>query len=127
MKRLLISIFIVSALELSNGPAAAQSDYDKVLCVSNGKREAKCSVTVTKRSIVFKYASGRTEIVKRSRIKEVLSRDESVRRGFVFTHVDRRYVYGIDFTNIDGDDENVSVAFDDYELSKEFDNLLSSD
>ena len=127
MRKYLCSLsFLIVFYAVMTGPALAQADYDNALCVSNGKRERKCSVTVTRRAIVLKYPDGRSEILKRSRIHDVLARDESVRKGFIFTSVDRRYLYSIQFDNIDGERELVSIAFDNYDLSKEFDSLLGS-
>jgi hypothetical protein len=60
------------------------------------------------------------------KIQEISSRDESKRRGFLFTRLDRKYVYAIDFLNVDNEAERVEVAFDSKELSKEFDSLLNS-
>lgn len=117
--------FILSAAILGSLPSTkAQSDYNKALCVSNSKREEACSVTLTNKSIILKYISGRNELIKRSKIQEVETKDESIRRGFIFTRVDRRYLYTINFFNVDSDLERITIAFDDYSLSKEFDSLL---
>lgn len=105
--------------------ADAQLDYNKILCISNSKREEMCSVTITKKAIILKYITGRNELIKMAKIKSISSMDESVRKGFIFTRVDRRYVYLIDFLNVDNDSQQISIAFDDYLLSKEFDSLLS--
>lgn len=121
---LLVGMIIALCLSLSR-EASAQSDYNKALCVSNAKREEACSITLTNRSIIIKYATGRNESIKTKKIKEVISKDESKRRGFIFTTVDRRYLYTIDFLNVDNDPERISIAFDSYELSKEFESLLS--
>jgi hypothetical protein len=117
--------FIFSATILGSLPIAkAQSDYNKALCVSNSKREEACSVTITNRSIIIKYISGRNELIKRSKIQQVIAKDESIRRGFIFTRVDRRYLYTINFFNVDNDQERITIAFDDYSLSNEFNSLL---
>jgi len=105
--------------------AFAQLDFNKALCVSNEKREESCSVTITKKSILLKYSSGRNESIKKDKIKWIASRDESKRRGFIFTRVDRRYLYTIEFLNVDNDSEKISIAFDELSLSKEFDSMLS--
>ena len=123
--RSFLASFILSAAILGSAPSAeAQSDYNKALCVSNAKREEACSVTLTNKSIILKYISGRNELIKRSKIQEVATKDESIRRGFIFTRVDRRYLYTINFLNIDNDPERITIAFDDYSLSKEFDSLV---
>jgi hypothetical protein len=106
--------------------AVAQSDYNKALCISNAKREETCSVTLTSKSILLKYATGRNESIKRSKILEVTSKDESTRKGFIFTRVERRYLYSVNFLNVDNDPERISIAFDDFALSKEFESLLSA-
>jgi len=118
---------VALAVFLSALPRPALAvDYNEALCVSNGKREEKCSATISSRSLLFKYATGRIERIKKNKIISVISKDESVRRGFIFTHVDRRYLYTIEFKNIDGDDERITIAFDNFELSKEFDTLINS-
>jgi len=109
-----------------SGVTYAQLDFNKALCVSNSKREESCGVTLTNRSILLKYSSGRNELIKKNKILAVVSKDESKRRGFIFTRVDRRYLYAIEFLNVDNDAQRVTIAFDDYSLSKEFDLLLSN-
>jgi hypothetical protein len=111
--RLITGIAIGWTIAISH-PAVAQSDYNKALCVSNAKREEVCSVTMTNKSLIIKYSTGRNESIK---IKKIID---------IFTIVDRRYLYTIDFLNVDNDQERISIAFDSYELSKEFDSLLSS-
>ena len=125
--RSFLASFILSAAILGSAPSAeAQSDYNKALCVSNAKREEVCSVTMTNKSLIIKYSTGRNESIKIKKIIDIITKDESKRRGFIFTIVDRRYLYTIDFLNVDNDQERISIAFDSYELSKEFDSLLSS-
>ena len=105
---------------------ALAADYNEALCRSNGKREEKCSATMSSSSLLLKYPTGRIERIKKRKISSVMSKDESIRRGFIFTHVDRRYLYTIEFLNVDGDTEKVSIAFDNFELSQEFDALINS-
>jgi hypothetical protein len=123
--RLITGIAIGWTIAISH-PAVAQSDYNKALCVSNAKREEVCSVTMTNKSLIIKYSTGRNESIQLTKIIDIITKDESKRRGFIFTIVDRRYLYTIDFLNVDNDQERISIAFDSYELSKEFDSLLSS-
>lgn len=120
-----IGVVIGCTIALSS-KVVAQSDYDKALCVSNAKREEVCSVTMTNKSLIIKYPTGRNESIKIKKIKAIITKDESKRRGFIFTNVFKRYLYSIEFLNVDNDPERITIAFDSHELSKEFDSLLSS-
>lgn len=119
-----ITALIASLFSLCAGYALAQQDFNEALCVSNRKREEKCSITMTSGSLLLKYATGRTERIRKSKIASVISKEESIRRGFIFTHVDRKYVYTIEFSNVDGDKEKVSVAFNKFTLSKDFESIV---
>ena len=104
--------------------AMAQADYNKVLCSSGAKREETCSVTLTKKSMLLKYASGRNETIKIAKIQNIALKDESRRYGFLLIRQLKKYVYSIGFLNVDNESDRVTLAFDDIGLSKEFESLL---
>lgn len=111
---------------LWHSSAQSQTDFNKALCQSSGKREEACSITLTQKAIVVKYTSGRNEIVKTDRILSWAAKDESVRRGFIFTRLDRRHLYTISYLSVDKEPESIGIAFDSNELNNEFRSLLNS-
>ena len=70
--------------------------------------------------MVIKFPTGRTEIIKLHKIGKWGYSNESKLKGFIFTWVKHRHVFGISYKNIDGDVEQMAIAFNDSQYVQPF-------
>ena len=70
--------------------------------------------------MVIKFPTGRTEIIKLHKIGNWGYTNESKLKGFIFTWVKHRHVFGISYKNIDGDKEQMAIAFNDSQYVQPF-------
>ena len=124
MNRLYFSLFsAVSSLSLltfANQSSYAAEEFNNLTCVVGLKTEQMCNIAIHKRAMVIKFNSGRTNIVKLHKIGKWGYTNQSKLKGFIFTWVKHRHVFGISYKNIDGDNEQMAVAFNDSQYVQPF-------
>ena len=109
----------VLTLPIANQVQSAE-EFNNLTCVIELKTEQPCNIAIHKRSMVVKFPNGRTNVVRLSKIKRWAYTNQSQLKGFIFTWVKHRHVFGISFKNIDGDTEQMAVAFDDSQYVQPF-------
>ena len=100
--------------------ARSAEEFNNLTCVIELKTEQPCNISIHKRAMVIKFPNGRTNRVKLSKIRRWAYTNQSELKGFIFTWVKHRHVFGISFRNIDGDTEQMAVAFDDSQYVQPF-------
>ena len=95
-------------------------EFNNLTCVIELKTEQPCNIAIHKRSMVIKFPNGRTNIVRLSKVNRWAYTNQSELRGFIFTWVKHRHLFGISFRNIDGDTEQMAVAFNDSQYVQPF-------
>ena len=117
----LLSALTGAALALfSQTKARSADEFNNLTCVTELKTEQPCNIAIHKRSMVIKFPNGRTNVVRLKKIKRWAYTNQSELKGFIFTWVKHRHVFGISFRNIDGDTEQMAVAFDDSQYVQPF-------
>ena len=117
----LLSALTCAALTLfSQTKARSADEFNNLTCVTELKTEQPCNIAIHKRSMVIKFPNGRTNVVRLKKIKRWAYTNQSELKGFIFTWVKHRHVFGISFRNIDGDTEQMAVAFDDSQYVQPF-------
>ena len=96
------------------------AEFNNLTCVVELKTEQPCNISIHKRAMIIKFPNGRTNRVRLSKIKRWAYTNQSELKGFIFTWVKHRHVFGISFRNIDGDTEQMAVAFDDSQYVQPF-------
>ena len=91
----------------------AAEEYNNLTCIVELKTEQKCNLKLYKKSIIIKFPTGRTNIIKINNIGKWGYTNESKLKGFIFTWVKHRHVFGIAYKNIDGDSKQMAIAFND--------------
>ena len=121
MKNLKFVLMLTSSILLSqvNNVKSAE-EYNNLTCVVGLRTEQLCNIAIHKRSMVIKFPTGRTEIVKLHKIGKWGYTNESKLKGFIFTWVKHRHVFGIAYKNIDGDKEQMAIAFNDSQYVQPF-------
>ena len=117
----LLSVLAGAALGLfSPTKAHSAEEFNNLTCVIELKTEQPCNIAIHKRSMVIKFPNGRTNVVRLKKIKRWAYTNQSELKGFIFTWVKHRHVFGMSFRNIDGDTEQMAVAFDDSQYVQPF-------
>jgi len=117
----LLSALTGAALALfSQTKVRSAEEFNNLTCVIELKTEQPCNIAIHKRSMVIKFPNGRTNVVRLKKIKRWAYTNQSELKGFIFTWVKHRHVFGISFRNIDGDTEQMAVAFDDSQYVQPF-------
>jgi len=117
----LLSALTGAALALfSQTKVHSAEEFNNLTCVIEPKTEQPCNIAIHKRSMVIKFPNGRTNVVRLKKIKRWAYTNQSELKGFIFTWVKHRHVFGISFRNIDGDTEQMAVAFDDSQYVQPF-------
>ena len=101
-------------------PSDAAEEFNNLTCVIGLKTEQICNIAIHKRAMVVKFPNGRTNIVKLHKIGKWGYANQSKLKGFIFTWVKHRHVFGISYKNIDVDVEQMAVAFDDSQYVQPF-------
>ena len=110
-----------AALALSSqAKVHSAEEFNNLTCVIELKTEQPCNIAIHKRSMVIKFPNGRTNVVRLKKIKRWAYTNQSELKGFIFTWVKHRHVFGISFKNIDGDIKQMAVAFDDSQYVQPF-------
>ena len=125
MKALTIpKIVLAGTLSISSTnlitPSYAAEEFNNLTCVIGLKTEQICNIAIHKRAMVIKFPTGRTNIVKLHKIGKWGYANQSKLKGFIFTWVKHRHVFGISYKNIDGDVEQMAVAFNDSQYVQPF-------
>ena len=113
-------LLTTSLLTFSNPASYAAEEFNNLTCVVGLKTEQMCNIAIHKRAMVIKFNSGRTNIVKLRKIVKWGYTNQSKLKGFIFTWVKHRHVFGISYKNIDGDNEQMAVAFNDSQYVQPF-------
>ena len=100
--------------------ARSAEEFNNLTCVIELKTEQPCNISIHKRAMVIKFPNGRTNRVRLLKIRRWAYTNQSELKGFIFTWVKHRHVFGISFRNIDGDTEQMAVAFDDSQYVQPF-------
>ena len=117
----LLSALTGAALALfSQTKVRSAEEFNNLTCVIELKTEQPCNIAIHKRSMVIKFPNGRTNVVRLKKNKRWAYTNQSELKGFIFTWVKHRHVFGISFRNIDGDTEQMAVAFDDSQYVQPF-------
>ena len=117
----LLSALTGAALALfSQTKVRSAEEFNNLTCVIELKTEQPCNIAIHKRSMVIKFPNGRTNVVRLKKIKRWAYTNQSELKGFIFTWVKHRHVFGISFKNIDGDIKQMAVAFDDSQYVQPF-------
>ena len=104
----------------SGAHANSAEEFNDLTCVIELKTEQPCNIAIHKRSMVIKFPNGRTNIVRLSKVNRWAYTNQSELKGFIFTWVKHRHIFGISFRNIDGDKEQMAVAFNDSQYVQPF-------
>ena len=121
MKKLKIILMLTSSLFFSQlSEVKSAEEYNNLTCVVGLRTEQLCNIAIHKRSMVIKFPTGRTEIIKLHKIGKWGYTNESKLKGFIFTWVKHRHVFGISYKNIDGDKEQMAIAFNDSQYVQPF-------
>ena len=106
MKNLKFVLMLTSSILFSQvSDVKSAEEYNNLTCVVGLRTEQLCNIAIHKRSMVIKFPTGRTEIIKLHKIGKWGYTNESKLKGFIFTWVKHRHVFGIANKNIDGDKE----------------------
>ena len=95
-------------------------EFNNLTCVIELKTEQPCNISIHKRAMIIKFPNGRTNRVRLSKIRRWAYTNQSELKGFIFTWVKHRHVFGISFRNIDGETEQMAVAFNDSQYVQPF-------
>ncbi len=122
MKKSSISSFLGLGASLFFSIPASYSaeEFNNLTCVVDLKTEQMCNIAIHKRAMVIKFNSGRTNIIKLHKIGRWGYSNQSKLKGFIFTWVKHRHVFGISYKNIDGDIKQMAVAFNDSQYVQPF-------
>ena len=113
-------LYVLCIALVSVFPARAAEEFNNLTCVIELKVEQPCNIAIHKRSMVIKFPNGRTNVIRLSKITRWAYTNQSLLRGFLFTWVKHRHVFGIRFENIDGEKEQMAVAFNDSQYVQPF-------
>lgn len=119
-RRTAASLYVLYIALVSVFPARAAEEFNNLTCVIELKTEQPCNIAIHKRSMVVKFPNGRTNVIRLSKITRWAYTNQSRLRGFLFTWVKHRHVFGIKFENIDGEKEQMAVAFNDSQYVQPF-------
>ena len=119
-RRTATSLYVLYIALVSVFPARAAEEFNNLTCVIELKTEQPCNIAIHKRSMVVKFPNGRTNVIRLSKITRWAYTNQSRLRGFLFTWVKHRHVFGIKFENIDGEKEQMAVAFNDSQYVQPF-------
>ena len=121
MKNLKFVLMLTSSILFSQvSDVKSAEEYNNLTCVVGLRTEQLCNIAIHKRSMVIKFPTGRTEIIKLHKIGKWGYTNESKLKGFIFTWVKHRHVFGISYKNIDGDVEQMAIAFNDSQYVQPF-------
>ena len=121
MKNLKFVLMLTSSILFSQvSDVKSAEEYNNLTCVVGLRTEQLCNIAIHKRSMVIKFPTGRTEIIKLHKIGKWGYTNESKLKGFIFTWVKHRHVFGISYKNIDGDLEQMAIAFNDSQYVQPF-------
>ena len=79
--------------------ARSAAEFNDLTCVIELKTEQPCNISIHKRAMVIKFPNGRTNRVRLSKIRRWAYTNQSELKGFIFTWVKHRHVFGISFRN----------------------------
>ena len=120
----ILKIFLAGSLSIATTdlirPSHAAEEFNNLTCIVGLKTEQICNIAIHKRAMVIKFPNGRTNIVKLHKIGKWGYANQSKLKGFIFTWVKHRHVFGISYKNIDGDVEQMAVAFNDSQYVQPF-------
>lgn len=125
-QKILGALAVTAFTFFSPGHVHSTEEFNNLTCVIELKTEQPCNIAIHKRSMVIKFPNGRTNVVRLTKIKRWEYTNQSELKGFIFTWVKHRHVFGISFKNIDGDTEQMAVAFDDSQYVQPFTFFLES-
>ena len=121
MKNLKFVLMLTSSILFSQvSDVKSAEEYNNLTCVVGLRTEQLCNIAIHKRSMVIKFPTGRTEIIKLHKIGKWGYTNECKLKGFIFTWVKHRHVFGISYKNIDGDLEQMAIAFNDSQYVQPF-------
>ncbi len=115
-----LSAGITCLAVVTNNPSYAAEEFNNLTCIVGLKTEQLCNVAIHKRAMIFKFPTGRTHIVKLHKIGKWGYTNQSKLKGFIFTWVKHRHIFGISYKNIDGDNEQMAIAFNDSQYVQPF-------
>ena len=118
--KIIASLVGLSFALLAPTQARSAEEFNDITCVIELKTEQPCNISIHKRAMVIKFPNGRTNRVRLSKIRRWAYTNQSELKGFIFTWVKHRHVFGISFRNIDGDTEQMAVAFNDSQYVQPF-------
>jgi len=114
--RLLVTIGILTtALN-----AQASEEFNNLTCVVGLKTEQMCNIAIHKKSMVIKFPTGRTEVIRLSRITKWGYANQSELKGFIFRWVKHRHVFAVAYSDNDNDGQQLGVAFNDSQYVQPF-------
>ena len=118
--KIIASLAVLSFALLIPTHARSAEEFNNITCVIELKTEQPCNISIHKRAMIIKFPNGRTNRVRLSKIRRWAYTNQSELKGFIFTWVKHRHVFGISFRNIDGDTEQMAVAFNDSQYVQPF-------
>ena len=119
-RKIIASLVGLSFALLTPTQTRSAEEFNDITCVIELKTEQPCNISIHKRAMVIKFPNGRTNRVRLSKIRRWAYTNQSELKGFIFTWVKHRHVFGISFRNIDGDTEQMAVAFNDSQYVQPF-------
>jgi len=120
-----IALLFVTYVILSSGHNARASDeFNNLTCVVGLKTEQMCNIAVHKKSMVVKFPTGRTEIIKLGRISRWGYSNQSELKGFLFRWVKHRHIFAIAYSDSDNENQQLAVAFNDSQYVQPFQMFL---
>lgn len=100
--------------------AQASEEFNNLTCVVALKTEQMCNIAIHKKSMVIKFPTGRTEVIKLARIKKWGYANQSELKGFIFRWVKHRHVFAVAYSDNDNESQQLAVAFNDSQYVQPF-------
>ena len=100
--------------------AQASEEFNNLTCVVGLKTEQMCNIAIHKKSMVIKFPTGRTEVIRLSRITNWGYANQSELKGFIFRWVKHRHVFAVAYSDNDSEGQQLAVAFNDSQYVQPF-------
>ena len=117
-------IIVTFAILTAALSAQASEEFNNLTCVVGLKTEQMCNIAIHKKSMVIKFPTGRTEIIRLSRIARWGYANQSEVKGFLFRWVKHRHVFAVAYSDSDNENQQLAVAFSDSQYVQPFQMFL---
>ena len=123
MRRITLLVFTFVILAFGH-KALASEEFNNLTCVVGLKTEQMCNIDIDKKSMVVKFPSAMTEIIKLARISRWGYSNQSELKGFLFKWVKHRHIFAVAYADSDNENQQLAVAFNDSQYVQPFQMFL---